>query len=505
MTVPEIFLTTLDSTDEKAINDKKSDKVELFPDALNARKLTSIISAYGQNRNISWLPFLERLRQNEGDLIAHGCYKHPSIGDHSSDGNASPLVGPNVRLREISRDSMSPNMTSPFAMTTVSDIAIMVQRLGMVWEVFAPEVGNMRAAGNGQGIFSTYSNPTGLVLHYTRLDTEHDKSSLTTTLEQSTTEPYIPAREADMMGFGILPGCPRLGIPPFTIGTIEQVYSTMNMLDPTKKAYHELRDIRHLLQGKWDAHCTYGFPDIIALAAPMMRRRQSTVIHVPAPAEFNFSLLAQKEGFVIFGRRLEAYIDEHGHALKDAVGHPGEILSRYHELAKFSEWEDGEKFADHGDNSPSLEFLEKVHDNWEWATAYLEKLTVNDQQPLRYLDLMAVHVSRAVHYWAQAWTNIKKGKGRSVEEAYYYGLDILSAEGMHLYFDWLPDMAFDMRKRGFSGSDSLICDAWFTMVFRAFCWWRCHSLGAAAQGEVGFKARVIGSEYWGCEVRVCVG
>ena len=506
LTVPEIFLTTLNNTDEKANDGKKNDKLELFPDALNARKLTRIIATYGQNRNISWLPFLERLRQNEGDLIAHGCYKNPNNESHSSDGNVSVLVGPNVRLREMSWDSVLPAINGPFAITTVSDIAIMVRRLGMVWEVFAPELGNMRAVGNNQGIFSTYSNSTGLVLHYTRLDTEHDKSPLKTIPGQDTkglaiTQPYIPAREADMMGFGILPGCHRLGVPALKIGTIDEIYTTMNMLDPTKKAYRKLRDIRHLLLGKWDAHCTYGFPDIIALAAPMIRRRRSTVIHIPAPAEFNFSLLAQKEGFAVFGKRLKAYIDESGHASKDAMCHPREILSRYYELA-YSEWESGSNhLTDHDGNPRSLAFLEQVHGNWEWATAYLEKLAVsNDMEQLQYFDLMAVHVSHAVNYWDQAWTNIKNGKAHD----YNSGLDTLCVEGMHLYFDWLPDMVSDMRERGFTGSDSVVCDAWFTMIFRAFCWWRCHSLGEA-QEKVEYKARVIGSRYWGCKVPVCVG
>ena len=49
-------------------------------------------------------------------------------------------------------------------------------------------------------------------------------------------------------------------------------------------------------------------------------------------------------------------------------------------------------------------------------------------------------------------------------------------EGTHLYFDYLPLIVEDMRGKGFKGPKEVVHDAWFTLMFRGFCWWRCHSV-----------------------------
>ena len=169
----------------------------------------------------------------------------------------------------------------------------------------------MRAHCDGQGIFSTQARPIGRVLRYTSLTgglTSTDKSMFRGIGRMSKSELYIPAREADVMGFGILPGCHSLNVPSFQLGTTEDVYKTMDILDSTRKASSKFRDVNHLLERKWDAHCMYGFSDIIALAAPMIRRRNSTIIRVPMPAEYCSSLLSQKECFIVFHNRLERYL-----------------------------------------------------------------------------------------------------------------------------------------------------------------------------------------------------
>jgi hypothetical protein len=48
------------------------------------------------------------------------------------------------------------------------------------------------------------------------------------------------------------------------------------------------------------------------MAAPMIRRKYSTVIRVPMPTEFAAGLTSQQEGFVIFYHRLQAYIKTNG-------------------------------------------------------------------------------------------------------------------------------------------------------------------------------------------------
>ena len=191
--------------------------------------------------------------------------------------------------------------TSSYVVTTVTDIATIARRLGMSWEVFDLEGGTMRAQGNGYGLISAYGWPNRLVLQYK--PTAANDSSF------SDLELYVPTREADMMGFGRLPGCHGLNVLNFRLGTTDDVYTTMDMLDGTGKASSKLRDMNSLFVGKWDAHFMYGFSDIIALAAPMFRCRHSTIIRVPMPAEYCSSLPSYKECFVVFHNRLKDFLD----------------------------------------------------------------------------------------------------------------------------------------------------------------------------------------------------
>ena len=291
-TVPEIFVTTfhIDQNQQRITAISTNDKIEHISGSPQSCGSTMIVSAYREEKStelVCWLAFLGSLHCNEWELQRYGCYTRDSPNDNL--GVQRQLVGPVVRFREMSWDFMPPDIVRPLAVTTVSDIAIMVRRLGMSWEVFNPEEGTMRAEGNGHGISSTFVRSIGVILQYipiARIAPYSPKLLSSFVRELSKSELYVPTREADMMGFGILPGYNRLGIPSFKIGTSNEVFATMDILDSTRKASGKLRDIRNLLVDKWDAHATYGFSDIISFAAPMIRRRHSTIIRVPMPAEY---------------------------------------------------------------------------------------------------------------------------------------------------------------------------------------------------------------------------
>ena len=296
-----------------------------------------------------------------------------------------------------------------------------------------------------------------------------------------------------MMGFGILPGCERLGIPNFKVGTSDEVYATMDFLDSTRHASTKLRDLNRLLVGKWDAHCMYGFSDIIALAAPMIRRRHSTIVRVPPPAEYCSSLLSRKECFVVFRHRLKEYL---GTQPDDMVsGQVTWILEEYEKLtSRYSEWETDTDSLDKV-NGSVLNFLEEVHNCWDRATEYLEG--IEKMYQLHYLDLMASHISHAVNYWGDAWQQIKQNKTCD-----NYGHRDLVVEGTHLYFDYLPLIVEDMRGQGFKGPKEVVHGGWFTLMFRAFCWWRCHSV---YPGEnQAYKGSALPSRYWKCKFPVYI-
>ncbi|MCJ1469325.1 NuA4 histone H4 acetyltransferase complex and the SWR1 complex subunit [Pseudocyphellaria aurata] len=267
-----------------------------------------------------------------------------------------------------------------------------------------------------------------------------------------------------MLGFGILPGYKGLSVPNFKIGTIDNVLATMDKLDESHKASQKIKDVRGI-----EHSCTFGFSDLIPLAAPMMRQRGSTIIALPIPTEYWVGLTCHKEGFVVFYNRLKEYIDDRNGHISDRVRW---VRESYESLnSNFIEWENEAKANDLANNR-NLEFLEIVHTYWDESSEYfitLEKM----EKGLRYLDLIASHISRAVCYWNDAWSHIRKEKGKVPRD--HYGLRDWIAEGAHVYFDYLPFIVDDMEHKG--ANRSLVEEAWIVMMFRAFCWWRCHYMG----------------------------
>ncbi len=238
---------------------------------------------------VCWIPFLQSLYQHEVDLSKLGCYDTSQATTH--------LLKPAVRFQERSWDFMSPEIVRPFAVTNVSHIAVMARRLGMIWTDFRPEEGILRAEGNGHVLSSTSVRSIGVILQYMNI-ISHPRTLFKENL-------YIPSQDADMLGFGILPGFKGLGVPAFKIGTINDVYASMNIMDKSHRASQKIKDIRGI-----ESACTFGFSDIIPLAAPMIRLRNSTIVRLPIPTEYFVGLTCHKEGFVVFHNRLKEYIAE---------------------------------------------------------------------------------------------------------------------------------------------------------------------------------------------------
>ena len=372
LTIPQIFLAAfhIDQNQHRAATVSTDDQIEYVSGSPESRFRTRNVSPAGEEIGGElncWLPLLRSLHQNEWELESYGCYNQKTLpGDPNAQGQ---LVSPAVWYREMSWDFIPPAMVRPCAVTTASDIAILARRLGMLWEVFNPEGGSMRALGNGHGIFSVFTRPTGLHLQYTHLEDgamSTVKSASPTNGRLSKAELYIPTREADMMGFGILPGCHRLNVPNMKVGTTAEVYATMDFLDSHWKGSTKLRNVNRLLVGNWDAHCMlYRFSDIIALAAPMIRGRHSEIVRVPMRAEYCSSLLSHKECFVAFHNRLKEYM------VTQSSEQAAWILKQYEQLkSQYSEWEN-EAGYNNQVNGFDLDFLEKVHDCWDAATDYL--------------------------------------------------------------------------------------------------------------------------------------
>lgn len=149
---------------------------------------------------------------------------------------------PVVRFRERSWDFMPPDVVRHFASTTVSEIAIIARRLGMMWKEFRPTEGIMEAEGSSQGLSATIVRGIGIMLQYRNMSASKNKSIFGHACH-STPEACVCTTEADRMWFGILPGNPGLDLPDFDIGTEDKIYATVYSIDETKKAENALRNV----------------------------------------------------------------------------------------------------------------------------------------------------------------------------------------------------------------------------------------------------------------------
>lgn len=347
----------------------------------------------------------------------------------------------------------------PFEASDLTQLAAGAIRHGMTWTVFRPEHGVFLAEGNGY-VLRGVPDVSSIVFEYIL-----DPCSPTKVPDSL----YVQSPEVDKLFFGILPGYSRLNIPDYRIGTTEDVYTTMYTLDPTGSATKKIRDNRH---PSFEPKCLFGFSDIIPLAAPMLRRYNSTVVKLPIPAEYTTGLLAHKEGFVVFARRLSEHINSPHYTAKPNLPVPPRMLHLQHFYcsmrSKYPEWED-EVLANSQVNNRSARFLHDCNVAWNGCTNYFVGLNQEFGQNF-YGDLMAAHLKNAVNWWHQAWNRTREGTARD-----HYGLRDYIAEGMHLYWDYLELVVEEMGDRGWTKvSHEKIREAWMMMMFKGFCWWRSH-------------------------------
>ena len=234
-------------------------------------------------------------------------------------------------------------------------------------------------------------------------------------------------------------------MPDYPMSSIEDIYRTLNSLDSSCKASKLVRDAREI-----ESTCTFGFSDLIPLAAPMFRLENSTHTHIPTPSEYCVGLTCHREGFVVFHRRLREDIrkpDSRNSERRTWVLEQHEILQTW-----YVEWED-EIQANMNGGTRNLDFLNDCHDRWETCTQYFEERQVA-QRPLRYLDLVAAHIKHAVH-WNDAWEHLRGDNGKKRRDLPDPQLRDWIAEGAQMY--WRVSSRSLLVDRGWQCHSSFQC------------------------------------------------
>lgn len=393
---------------------------------------------------------------------------------------------PSVRMQKRSWDFVPPEVVRPLAVATVSEIAVMARRLGMVWKQFEPLDGNLRAEGNGYTVTSVAVRSMGTVLQIGLKDTWSASPWLV-----SLNELYIPSEACDQLGFGILPGDRSLDILDYKIGTEEEILATLRLVvDPTHRAADRVKGILASNPG-W----TPGISDIIGLAAPMIRHYHRPIVRIPQPAGYATGLTLHKEGFVVFYNRLKDLIAERDADGQAVTVQTRSILSQYDVLKQRygDQWED-EKVCNQQLNNRSTVFLDDLHERHIATTSYFRALQRRQHPCLNYTDLMYSHIKHAVNYFPEALERINASPSQARSQ---YGLEATNwiVEGAHIYFDNISKVQRDMRNVGFDDPE-VVEEAWLTMMFRAFLWHRCHLMVEGPR---------VPSEHWKSNLPVYIG
>ena len=430
---------------------------------------------------VSWLKFMEALHLNTHATFHRGVSYALSW-----------LSLPEITIEKRSWDFVPPEVVRPLAVVSISDIAILARRLGMIWRQFEPLDGNLRAEGNGHTISSAAVRSMGTVLTIGIQDPLPKADGV-----DGLDEVYIPMKAADKMGFGIVPGEPGLGIPDYKVGTEEEVLTTLrNVVDPSHEAADQVKGILGANPG-W----TPGISDVIGFACPMIHIRGSSLVRVPQPAGYAIGLTQQQEGFIVFRNRLKDLIAEREAKAEPVSPQLRSIYEQYEELRQRygDQWEDEHSDKNKMPTALSV-FLDDLNTRHEATTIYFSRLmrrfnSVGEKaQEFKYTDLMYSHIRHAVNYFPEALERLNASPSRARN---HYGMRVAGwiTEGAHIYFDNIPKIINDMRDKGFD-QPQIVEEAWVTMMFRAFLWHRCHFMVEGPR---------VPSIYWGSNLPVYIG
>lgn len=189
------------------------------PESMRATFFTLSEIVKDSTELVSWVRFIGALHYNT--LATIGLSGLPTMDE------VHRYSKTEVGIEERSWDFMPPDIVRPLAVVTISDIAVLARRLGMVWTQIDLFEGNMRAEGNGLVISSTISRSIGIILQISISPPNIMQLMLAGRKVENLDELYIPSQYADKMGFGIVSGEPGLDIPDYRIGTEEEIYEML--------------------------------------------------------------------------------------------------------------------------------------------------------------------------------------------------------------------------------------------------------------------------------------
>lgn len=432
---------------------------------------------------VSWLPLLHWLHEATRASFESVDIPNPSLpGERTPTSLLTWRRYPALVMQERSWDFQPPDVIRPLAKTTVSAIAILARRMGMRWKDFRPEDGVMRAEGHSHIITSTVVRGLGLVLQYNytgrskRLARQSQwRAAVAGSVYKEQEEIYVATPGADRFGAGVIRGSRAFAVPDFTIGTQQEIVTSLRTLDPTQICSTILKKVL-----KKDPEFTFPVADLVALTSHVLCQTGSPLVQIPAPSDNVNGLTAGPLGRTIFTQTLDVYVrSKDGAALegqevdwtKAAVGRQTcwvlwqlkDLQARYPEqLQSEDEYEDAWIVR------RPLEYLEALKKINREVTNLLRKQL--QDSGVTYTGLLQSHLIAMV---------FGRGLETSADDVSEDEIAkvLLGTEGQiigHYYSD-LPKF-IKVLKHGRSDKldETLVVDLWMMMMFKAFCWGASH-------------------------------
>lgn len=388
---------------------------------------------------------------------------------------ALPAVSPRIS----SWDLVPLDVVKPQATTTIGDIVVLTHRMRMRWVDLRPNDGRLRAEGES-GSLTNVSRGLGVVLAF----------SSTRPGGPSRIASFIPSREADMFGCGILPQNPVFSFAEHPVYPTDDSFRGISRLlediGVTREARlyvcsRESLDEYHARRQIMRCDSLPGVADIVPMMMPFMPLQGSRIAKLisPFPTELECPLWRVRYGRFILHGRLRQLVR------KDMNPHPQlSLLLGWLDMLQ-KDWSSFyNNIDDFGGNMATLRhmqfssFLRTMHDG---TTKYLTDLCKMAEEkvgrPFKYSDLVAAHVT-VVALDAKEFRKKpdKEKKWRTGADA---GIPNMQPrprfnllQRAHRYADLAPKIAQHVLEQGSAQSMTEIdlVAAYWTMLVRAMAW-----------------------------------
>ncbi|KFY16361.1 hypothetical protein V492_01403 [Pseudogymnoascus sp. VKM F-4246] len=409
---------------------------------------------------------------------------------------------PAIEVVERSWDFQPPDVSRPLAKTTLSTLAVMARRMGMRWKHFRPEDGVLHAEGNGHVLTSTVVRTLGLVVQYNYhgqtgsffLNNSYSKKRRIGKADTNE-EVYIPTREADSLGAGVVRGDERLGLPDFVLDTQDDIADALDLLVPRGGMGELLKEIVRFSP-------TFKFPvgDLIAfsmvpICLPNIKGHMS-LVQIPAPSDNTAGVTTSRAGRLSFRGSLRNHLENiylgtvpGGEAFANILKAPP-----FAEPARFTaSWalvhiEQLIIEADDDDNLKKGPFKNIEDQGWiirrntsivtlalgiiEQCSDYFSNLS-SEISHFKYPVFLDSHI-RCCVFGFQSQDNFDNGhEPRNLERRMMQNFTRSEHDQIRQYFERLPMLMEHWKTWGWTNEEQIL-DVWAVMMLRAFCWGICH-------------------------------